>query len=219
MKKANIFLLCIVITTISNIFPISAQTEADSRQYLFPEFSSGIVRKKNGSTSNLTLNYNTITQKMAFSDGKKIFDIANEALIDTIILNARKFIPYNGAFCEVLVKAPFSLLLQHKSDLVPKGSPAGYGTTSQTSAIDSYTGTNASINLKNLDQYEIKPAPVYWIVSNSSRASFVTRNEFMKVFTQDREELQNFIRKNRTRFEDPLDVAKLVIYYNKMKRH
>lgn len=212
------FSVCFLIAIISNIQPTSGQTTIENRQYLFSEFSSGTVKKKNGSTLNLTLNYNIVTQKMLYSDGNKIYDIANEALIDTVILNSRKFVPYNGAFYEVLVNAPFSLFLQHKSELVPKGSPAGYGSTSQTSAIDNYSGANGNLVLKNLDQYEIRPSPVYWVVSNDSRVSFSNRNQFMKVFSQDRTELQNFIKKNRTSFEDPLDVSKLVIFYNEIKR-
>jgi hypothetical protein len=176
------------------------------------------VKRNNGSTLNRTLNYNIITQKMEIIEGNKLFNLTNGELIDTVILNDRKFIPYNGAFYEVLVKAKLSLLLQHKCDLVPHGSPAGYGSTSQTSSIDNYVGTDISLNHKNLDQYEIKPSPVYWIVSNTIQSSFINRNQFMKVFSQDRSELQNFIKKNRTDFENSQDVVNLLIYYNEIKR-
>lgn len=205
--------------SVSVVFPLIAQSTKDLPQYLFQEFSSGSIKKKSGTTVQMILNYNTITEKMVVSEENRFFDLTNVELIDTIIINARKFVPFRGGFYEVLLRAPFSLLIQHKSSMEPVGSPAGYGSTSQTSAIDNYVGLGSrqgTLNLKIPDQYEIKAISTYWIVNASTQTSFVNRNQFLKISTQNRKELEDFIKKNRIKFENPDDVVKLMIFYNEL---
>jgi hypothetical protein len=226
MKSPLVYINAVryILITFLTFFFLQLAGQNDQRnklpQYLFPDFSPGIVIKKNGVTQKYELNYNTVTQKMVFVQEYDLFDMTGTESIDTIVIEGRKFVPVDEVFFEVLVVAPVSLLLQHRSDLIPVGSPAGYGSTSQTSAIDNYVGISTrsgTLNLKIPDKHEIREAPTYWVVDVSNRVSFINRNQFLKAFAPDREKLEVFIKKNKVRFENPSDVADLIEYFNEIK--
>jgi hypothetical protein len=112
--------------------PLKSQTTSDgsSPQFLFPDFTTGKVKMKNGSSQSIVLNYNTVSEKMVYEKDDKLYDMISTELMDTVFVQNSKFVPVGQVFYEVLLEAPVSLFVQHKGDLLPPGAPAGYGGTS-----------------------------------------------------------------------------------------
>lgn len=213
----------IIVLLFSNAIHLSAQTNSDENleQYLLPGFTRSVVRMKTGISYNAVMNYNTVTEKIVFEHNGIFLDMTDTKSVDTISIQNRKFIPFNEVFYEVLVNAPISLFLQHKSDLIPPGQPSGYGSTSQTSSIKSYSTLSrngGNYNLKIPSDYEIKPSPIYWIRKNDTMFSFLNKRQFLRIFPEKNDEINKFINQKPLRIENRDDLIKLVNYCNEVIR-
>jgi len=216
MKKVIIlFFLC------AACFPGNAQTTADGSmpQFLFQEFSMGRVKMKNGQVQNSILNYNIVTEKMVYENGKDLYDMTNTELIDTVFVQNSMFVPSGKVFFEVLLAAPVSLFVQHTGSVMPPGAPAGYGGTSQVSSTKKLSGVELSsgyYNLKLPKDYQVQINPVYWIRAGKEYSSFINDRQFLKLFPEKEAELKKYIKDNRIKFSRQSDIVKLTWYYNEI---
>ncbi|MBK7628301.1 MAG: hypothetical protein IPJ16_14085 [Bacteroidales bacterium] len=216
MKKSIILFLLVVI-----FFPANAQTTADGSmpQFLFQEFTMGSVRMKNGQVQNSILNYNIVTEKMVYENGKDLYDITNAELIDTVYVQKSKFVPSGKVFFEVLLEAPVSLFVQHTGSVAPPGAPAGYGGTSQVSSTKQLSGVELSTgyyNLKLPKDFKVQINPVYWIRAGKEYSSFINERQFLKLFPDKEEELKKYIKDSKIKFSRQSDIVKLTWYYNEI---
>jgi hypothetical protein len=218
-KRFGKTMVMILILSIS--LPAKSQTTPDGNapQFLYPGFTSGTVIMKNGKSQIIDLNYNTISEKIVYQKDGKIFDLINTEMVDTILLHKSKFVPVGKVFYEILLVAPISLFVQYKGDLVPPGTPAGYGSTSQVSPTKSMTSFQLSsgyFNLKLPDDFQVKVNAVYWIRKENTINSFLNERQFVKNFPGKEAELKKFIKENHIRFEKPDNLVVLVQYCNEM---
>lgn len=203
--------------------PLGAQTGdevSDMPQLLFPGFSEATVIFKDGRTRKMQMNYNMASGRMVFSESGNILDLQTPELIDTVVMNGSRFVKSGSRFYELLLKAPVSLFLDHKGEIVPAGKPAGYGGTSQVSATTVMSGMSsgsAYYNLKLPAQYVVKTEKVYVLKDkDGSLSNFSTSRQFLKLFPDLETQLQDFIKSNRIRFDDSKGVARLAEYYNSL---
>lgn len=201
------------------VMPVNAQTDTDQelKQYLFPAFVNGTLKMKDGTSRDLILNYNTITEKFVFIQNNDLFDLADTNPVDTIIIETRRFVPVDEVFLEVLVDATVALFVQNKSNLTEPGSPAGYGTTSQTSSIrnySSYASAGKMLNLELPSGFTVTPAPVFWIRNGDEMFSFQTRRQLLKHFPDNGDEINKFIKNNRFKTNKSEDLIKIIQYCN-----
>ena len=196
---------------------IQAQTDQFQNlpQYLFPEFSPGMVKMKVGNNLTTILNYNIVTGKMVFSQKDQVFDLVNPDMVDTVFLNSRKFIPVGKVFYEVIMEKPIALFIEHKGKVLEPGKPAAYGGTSQLSSSNYVTNlpNDASVyNIKLPDDYTVESDPVYWIFMNGNKYNFINERQFTKFFRGRETDIKEFVKKNRIKFDNPQDVKKLVSF-------
>jgi len=137
MKRVFFFL----IFNLSLSAAYSQSEVIEDYHYLFPEFTQGVVLMKSGTKNNALLNYNLLTEEMVFEDKGKKFSLGKEEqeLVDTVFIKNRKFFKLNNTFIEFIYHSKFDLYAEHKCSVKQPGKPAGYGGTSETSAITSYS--------------------------------------------------------------------------------
>ena len=208
--------------SIAVMLPAQAGTDLQMSQYLFPDFTACVVKLKNGVGDNMVVNYNTITEMMAIKKDDIIYGMASINLVDTIIINDRHFVPVGKVFYEVIVNAPVSAFIQHKSKLLPPGKPVGYGGTSKTASVDSYSYVpekGGVYKVEILDDSEIKPSPLYWVRKDDSMISFLNKRQFVKIFPEKSTEIEAFINQNNIKIENRDDLIRLVNYCNKIIQH
>jgi hypothetical protein len=190
-------------------------------QFLFPAFSVGVVTIKNGGKTILNLNYNIVTEKMVFMQKGQIFDIVNDNAIDTVYILERKFVPVKKVFYEVIIRGPASFFIQHKGTLGSPARPAAYGGTSQVSSstyISNMRLGNDVYRIKKSDELTIIPGPLYWIGNNGQMKLISKKSHLLNAFYDKKEEIREFISKNKTDFENPDQIKNLVNYYNGLSR-
>jgi len=200
---------------------LTAQSNYDTPlpQYLYPEFSSAIVKMKNGNSLTAKMNYNMVTGNMVFVRDGKLYDLLNPETIDTVYLQNCKFVHFEKVFYEVIVAAPISLFLHHNGSLAPAGKPAGYGGTSHTSSITTLSGYqsgNAYYNLELPPDFIVKVDRVYWIRKDNNMSSFMNMKQFLKIFPDKESNLNEYIKKNHIKFERRNDLIKLTGYCNEL---
>lgn len=199
--------------------PVLGQTEYEgpSPQFLYPEFTIGKVIWRNGETQNIQLNYNTISEKMAYKKDDKIYDIVNPGLIDTVHVQGNKFVSYDNIFYELLLSAPLTFFVQYKGELIPPGTPAAYGGTSQVSNTKLMTSVGLSSGTYNLTlptDYKVKVDLIYWVKIENKMFSFINQKQFLKLFPENESELKLFIKQNRLKFDNKTLMKKLAIKIN-----
>ncbi len=215
-----IVLITVIITGISGHLSGQSNQDGSMPQYLFGEFSKGIVKMKKGQVQTILMNYNMVTEKMVFIRDEKYYDLVNPELVDTVFLNGSRFIPAGKVFYEVLVSDPVSLFIQHKGNLLPAGKPAGYGGTSQVSAstsLSSITLSSGQYNLKLPSDYIVSSTPLFWIRRDNEMYSFETEKQFLKLFPGKEGIIKAYMRENRLRFSRPENLATIVRYISTLK--
>ena len=205
------------------VFPLDAQTTPDGSmpQFLFPDFTMGKVRLKNGNFQSILLNYNTVSEKMVYKKDDKLYDVVNSEIIDTVFIKESKFVPAGQVFYEVLLVAMISLYIQHKGNLLPPPAVAGYGGTSQVSNTKNLTSVDLSMgyyNLKLPRDYTVKPDQVFWINKDNSMISYATERQFLKIFPDKGAELKEFIKKQKIKFDKLPDQIQLIKHCNELVR-
>lgn len=211
-----------VIAIICIVLPISAQTEPAENfaQFLYPNFSKSTVKLKTGEILNALMNYNTVSEKMTFYQKGILLNMNNPEKADTILIQDSKFVFVDGVFYEILLAAPVSLFIQHKSVLSVKGKPAAYGASSETASSTTITKlyNDKTYNLKLPDDFIVTPTPVYWVRTKEGMQKFITERQFLNVFPTKADELKKFIRQQKTDFKNQNSLIKLVTYCNELFR-
>ncbi len=220
--QAYLLKYIVVIIVLSFCVPALPQTTSDgsSPQFILPEFIKGMVKMKNGSSQSAMLNYNSVSEKMVYEKDDQIYDIIGTETIDTVIIEDREFVPAGNVFHEVLLVAPISLFVQYKGDVIPPGTPAGYGGTSQVSNTKLMTSVQLQsgyYNIKLPSDYSVKVQPVFWLRINGMMESFVNERQLLKLFPERENELKQFIKQNKIKFDKFQQVIRLIEFVNDMK--
>jgi hypothetical protein len=199
--------------------PLVAQTDSliNLPNLLIPRFTKSVIKLKSGEVNTAILNYNTVDQEMVFMQ-KRLFMVLNEPhLIDTVFMANRTFVPFEKGFYELVIKAPVSLFIQHKSYVEFEGYPTLYGAKSQTTApsyVRQIYGATGAIDLKIPAGYKVVDDSQYWILKDKLMSVFETKRQYLKIFPDKENELNQFISKYSTDFKKMDDIIKLVNYCN-----
>ena len=213
----------IMVFILSYSFPVDSQTTVpgNSPQFNFPAFEMSKIKLKDGKVQSLSLNYNTLSEKLVYEKNNKLFDFVNPEIIDTVFFPKNIFVPMGEAFYELLVNKPIALYVQYKSDIVFAGTSGGYGSESQVAGQTSWANFQTSAGKNNLtipDDYKLKVSIVYWIRKGDELLSFKTERQFLKIFSENETELKKYIKQNRIQFDNLSNMAMLVEQCNTMNK-
>lgn len=222
MKSIKIGFLLIIIGSLC--LEAMAQTDNPLPHFMFPGFTKGVTRMKDGKTITSDLNYNMVDEILVTELNGTYRYAKDNSNIDTVYLSNKKLVPYGKIFYEVLVSGPVSLFLQNKSYFAPKGSNVGYGAKSQSVGATEFErmelnpGNNSNqwnvVNIDLPENMEVRPASVYWIRKNGAYEKFANEKQFLKIFPDQQEKLKTFIKQDKINFKKHEDLIRLVKYCN-----
>jgi hypothetical protein len=216
-KKSSRVIMTSILIVITILTSAQSYVHSNLPQYLYPEFSSAVIKMKNGKSVASELNYNMVTGNMVFEKDGDFYDFINPGLIDTIYLQDSKFIRFGKAFYEIIYPAPIPLFLHHKGNVVPVGKEAGYGTKSQTSSITNISSMSAQNGFYNLElppNLMVTVDKIYWINLDNNMFSFMNLKQFLKIFPGKEDELKKYIKSNHIKIDRRDDIIKLMRYCN-----
>jgi hypothetical protein len=208
----NFFFAAIFLCS-NNILAQNTNQPVALTQYVFKEFTPGIVKMKSGDASNQTLNYNIVTDEMIFDNNGTYMAIAQPENVDTVYIANRKFIPLNNKFYELLWNGKAPLLLEFTAIIHEPGTPTGYGGTSNTtatSALKSLISSSGAYSLKLPDGYTVVPGFAFWILKNGSIEKAGSEKQLIKIFPEKKDDIKDFVKKNNTNFSKREDMVALI---------
>ncbi|MBK7132926.1 MAG: hypothetical protein IPH69_08960 [Bacteroidales bacterium] len=221
MKFSKLIQIWLILAGFVNPVCLYAQPDSSNvlSQFLFKDFSKGIVQFKNGTVTSALMNYNTISGKMVFEKSGKYLDLINTETIDTVYLQNRKFVPFEELFLEVVTGSPIRFFIQHKGDLMSPGKQAAYGGTSQTTSSTSYSTVftdSKAYNINLPEGYRVDKSTVNWVFVYGKMEKFLNEKQFLRIFKSREAELKKYIRENRINFKNRSDLLKLLYFCNEI---
>jgi hypothetical protein len=219
LRKNALFVLVFLCTAVRLI--AQPDSLANLPQYLYPDFTMTVVKLKTGVNITAIMNYNTLTETMTFYKDGTLLDLNKPESVDTVFMRNTKFVFVEKAFYEVLLNAPVSLFIQHKSDLTSTGRSAAYGTTSQTvgpTSISKYYGGSRTYSFKLPENFKVTPSPVYWVRMNNVMYRFLTVHQFLKIFPTEADKIKQYINQSDINITKTGDLIKLVTFCNELIR-
>ena len=216
-KLFGLFLIVLVLSS-KGTFAQTSNTNP-LPQFVFPAFTKGVVKMKSGDNYSALFNYNMVDEEMIFNNKGQYMALENISAVDTIIIGARKFVPAQKVFYEVITKGTLSLYIQHKSKYTDQGTPTAYGMTSKTNSSESFNSIKGGNQIRTLDLPDnvvVTPEFVYWAKVNDEMKKFTSERQFLKIFPAKETELKDFIKKNGIEIEKREDLIRLGTYCNEI---
>jgi len=194
-------------------------TQTQIGQYIFSEFTHGIVKKKTGELINASLNYNTLSEEMIFESEKGRLALYPLTDIDTVWVGDKTFIPVGKVFYEKATATQVALYIQHKSDIIPPEKPIGYGNTIAVGSVSTLNDVrlregNKAYQLKVPDNYKTTSRTRYFIKGNGSFKVLNNLKNLLQIFPGKSDAIKDFIRTNNTSFDKDEDMVKLITFCN-----
>jgi hypothetical protein len=228
MKQINIFLLFM-----ASFHIVSAQVSLDlqefykefrSRQFQqgntqqeYPniegsphetsEFLPGrVATKSEVAYNNVPLRFNIYSNEMEFSteDGSVYF-IAAPEIIDYVLIEEQKYIYVPFAVGSRLQRGYFKILTEGKAQLLLKQNI----TLRDAELPQAYKDAQPARFVRTQDDFYIRLTP-----SEARKVS--NRKELFSILTDKNSELNNYLKKNRIRFNRSEDMTELIEYYNSL---
>lgn len=221
--KISLLTALVAIAMLMFKIPVISAQSGDSKNFphlLLPEFREGVVIMKDSKPFSAMLNYNLLEQRMVTELNGTYRYSKDPALIDSVLIGDRVFIPVDDKFYEVISYGRFTFMVQHRATLIEKGDDVGYGVKSQSTGptqqkrfeMNGYWGNVAYLDIPA--DGEVKIAPVFWVRQGTSLEKFINAKQLMKIIPEYREVIQTYIDKEKLNFKSVEDLTELGDYLN-----
>lgn len=218
MKK----LLLITLSALLSWQSASAQTlyefDADSLEYILPDFSIGTVLFYNGERSQAFLNINTFDNAVRFIDPnthKDTLIVKNEDEIKAVYIKNRYFAKWQKRYIELVNPTNDTSIGIHRYiNVIAKGKVGAYGMASETSSISNLSHINdmgSTYKLKNKSVYDLSYHVDYYICKGNKMYPANTRG-FQKIYPKLKAQIPDFVRENDIDFSNPESLKILYEY-------
>jgi len=210
------FVFFLLIGTVLNV---NAQGNSDRPlpQFLFPVFADGVIIMKDASKSEARLNYNMVEEAMISEKDGVYWRSQNPALIDTIYLQNRKFVPVDNAFYEILATGEATFFLENKSKYVSVGEDIGYGVKSHSidhTELTRFETWSSVATVELPKNVTISNVSVNWVRRNGSMQRFNTEKQLLKMFPEKKIQISDYIDKQKINLKVREDLIKLGNFCN-----
>ena len=210
------FVFFLLIGTVLNV---NAQGNSDRPlpQFLFPVFADGVIIMKDASKSEARLNYNMVEEAMISEKDGVYWRSQNPALIDTIYLQNRKFVPVDNAFYEILATGEATFFLENKSKYVSVGEDIGYGVKSHSidhTELTRFETWSSVVTVELPKNVTISKVSVNWVRRNGTMQRFNTEKQLLKMFSEKKIRISDYIDKQKINLKVREDLIKLGNFCN-----
>jgi len=186
-------------------------------QFLFPVFADGVIVMKDASKSEARLNYNMVEEAMISEKAGVYWRSQNPALIDTIYLQNRKFVPVDNAFYEILATGETTFFLENKSKYVSVGEDIGYGVKSHSidhTELTRFETWSSVVTVELPKNVTISKVSVNWVRRNGTMQRFNTEKQLLKMFSEKKIRISDYIDKQKINLKVREDLIKLGNFCN-----
>ena len=190
--------------------------------YRFQAFTDGTVVLRNGTSVNAKMNYNIYLGLIQFIDAKgDTLALSNPETTDSISVDNHLFYYHRKYYFQVMANYEnCKLVMKQKIEFRPVKVGA-YGTYSPGTSAQTYESlstpyvVNSKLRL-NEDIIVIKET-IYYLFYKKYREEKASRQGYLTVFPNHKNEIQVFIKENKTNFNKLGDLQKLTAFCAALK--
>ena len=195
-------------------FVLTVMSQQKGSDFLFKEYQEAELYFPNGSFSSEKINYNVIERELYYIDrndgDEKI--VLNAENIRVIKIDKRNFILVKRRLREVLPTTP-SIYIEYLPKVQNKAQNAGYGSTSQTSSISSYSMGQQGVLIPIGKESETTGFNnCYWIEKNGDKKKFINFKQFLKIYPKHNKVLYGHIKTSDIDFNNIEEIVNLCLY-------
>jgi hypothetical protein len=209
MKKIYLYLIFGLVANLC----FGQRKTVEINHYVFPEFIKGSVLMKSGIKNDAMLNYNALTEEMVFIKDGKNLAITKLEDIDTVYVGQTKFFLLKNKFVEIVYHNKYDLYAGHIANIVDPGKPAGYGGTSQTSSVTTYSSflsNGQAYNLQLPEGIETKASTEYWLKKDGKPELFLSLRQLSKLFDDKSDSFKKYVKENKVKIENKESLIGLI---------
>jgi len=201
------------------VFVLTAISQKENSDFLFDEYKEATIYFSSVSFTNEKVNYNTMDRELYYidkSDGliKIVMDMLS---IRVIKIDNRTFLPSKSGLQELLNATP-PIYVEYLAKVQTKAQNAGYGSTSQVSAITTYSAAQNGLFVPDGKKMEqIGFSNCYWIEQNGKKKRFANFKQLLKIYPKHKGILDGHIKENIIDFNDTQKIVELCIYAESLK--
>lgn len=190
------------------------------RGYLYETFTDGKLYYKDGTHSNAKLNFNGMTNEMLFISPKgDTLAFAHPEQASIVVIGTDTFSYFDNTFLKKLTHNEGTMNVFQKQELrfmnsettTPYGS-SGISSSTQGGSLSNIGGPGRTGSTAFADARVLvfKKSTSLYISDNSGKMFPSKQGTFYKLFPNDKDKLNAFIKEQRINFSDEADVAKLI---------
>jgi hypothetical protein len=187
-------------------------------RYNYPQFSTGEILFKNGSSSSKRLNYNFLVDEVEFIQSGDTLAFLKKKDISRIVIEQDTFL-YDNGYLKIISGGPVKVGLRQYYKLQEILKKDGYGTASAASATNSYSVLPSDDYYRKqiVDKEMIfqKTREYYLSVSTSDFVLF-RKKAVMKLFPEKSDEIQQYLKSNKVDFDSESDLLRLAGFLKRL---
>ncbi len=194
-----------------------------NERYRYPNFRQGDVHFQNGTKASARLNYNLLLEEMQFIDiTKDTMALADEHLIKQINIGDEDFYyDENSGFVEIMAEySPVKLAIHQKFTTINAEKMGAYEQSSAVSSIKTYksytSGSGQRQNLKLKGDVVLAIESTFYLVDQNNRVYKANKSALRKIFPEQKQAIQDYIKEEAIDFGDEEDLRKLLQYCNEL---
>lgn len=202
---------------------LSVWAQQFNRVYLFDDFKNAKMLFRNGSTSKLSVNYDASNKTLLFKNGGETMEVTNTALVDTLIVEGRKFIPAEKGFYEVVRLGNGTVYIDWLLKDVNVGSKGALGSVTQGSVHNlqmtdfgnydaMYYTPYGQQKIGVTDVYRRANDNIYYIMVGGKLSKLKSEKHLQKLFPAHKEDIGNFAKEHKTNMKEAASALALIDY-------
>jgi hypothetical protein len=194
----------------------SIKDSVQLRPLLFNHFISGTVLLKSGAVESAPLNYNTDNQNIVFIQDGQYLALEELEAIDTIYIHNKKFVPVKRAVYEIATPGiSMPLFISYTNKIQPIVATVDHnGNSKQSGAQVSNTISDTYMSRTFKGNYSVRFIRHFWIKKGYTLHKANNEKQLIRLFPDKEVAIRKFIDNNQVKFDNHLDMIKLVDFCN-----
>lgn len=179
-------------------------------RYLYPQFITGKVFLKNGSSSLALLNYDILIGEIAFLKGLDTMLIERQNEIKIVAVELDTFI-YNKVYYKMIHGGKLRVCTKDRIKLIEIVKQGAMGAPNRSSAGESYssitTGGNF-INLEATDDMVFRRDVEFYILTSNNEFVIFKKKNVIELYLNKKAEIEKYLKSNKVNFESQNDILR-----------
>jgi len=179
-------------------------------RYLYPQFITGKVFLKNGSSSSAVLNYDMLLGEIAFLKDLDTMVIKRKNEIGIITIEQDTFI-YRGEYYKIIHSGKVKVCAKDKIKLIEIVKQGAFGTSNRSAAGESYGSMSIKrdfINLVTTEDIVLRRDVEFYILTSNNELVSFRKKKVIELYLNKKAEIEKYLKSNKVNFESQKDILR-----------